>query len=567
MLSCGDKSTPGTDVVAPPTDTGDPPPNVLVDQSDEIFDNPLLDVELTVDPQDWETIRNQYRPYYDYFGREACHETPVSHSYDYFDASIKIDGEDVGELAIRKKGFIGSQTNIKPSLKLQFNRSDKSKRYKSMKRLTLNNVRSDPSHMRTCLAYHLFETSGVPASRCTFAKVSVNGDHVGVYAVVEEVKKDYLTRRFESDDGNLYEATINDFRAGFQGYEVETKSNNNFIGLVTEALETGGDVGLEDTLSQYINLDEFYRYWATEVMMWQRGGYSGNINNYFMYGDPSDQNRLRFLPWGPDNVMKDNTFVGAPDSVLASGLLSSRLYEIPEARQKYYTMLENVLESTWKEDQLKAWIDERANAIRPALVTEKAAAFEEDVLFLKNFVDNRKSVIAASRVGGEPEWINGLYPSLCHVPVGQIRARITSTWGTVSESYFTSGSVEASLTLNGEIISLFSQSGARAGFNTNLQRDRIQFLLDTDDLKRYVFSINLPLEDRYDPITEPGSYPLFFPAFSASGSEIRLDTSPATTTRRFQLREGTWAPSMLTKIDGDQIIVDVTVPLFEDPNE
>ena len=130
-----------------------------------------------------------------------------------------------------------------------------------------------------------------------------------------------------------------------------------------------------------------------------------------------------------------------------------------------------------------------------------------------------------------------------------------------------SGSVEASLTLNGETISVFSQTGARTGHNENLQRDRLQFLLDTDDQKRYVFSINLPLAERYDPITEPGTYPLFFPAFSASGSETRLDTSPATTTRRFQLREGTWAPSVFTKMDGDQIIVDVNVPLFEDPND
>ena len=51
-----------------------------------------------------------------------------------------------------------------------------------LRRMTLNNARQDPSYINQCLGYQLFAAAGVPAPRCSFATVTVNGEQLGIYA-------------------------------------------------------------------------------------------------------------------------------------------------------------------------------------------------------------------------------------------------------------------------------------------------------------------------------------------------------------------------------------------------
>ena len=82
-------------------------------------------------------------------------------------------------------------------------------------RFTLNNAKQDPSYVNQCIGYDLFRAAGVPAPRCNFANVTVNGENLGLYVHVESVKKPYLRQYFASDEGNLYEGTLSDFRDGW----------------------------------------------------------------------------------------------------------------------------------------------------------------------------------------------------------------------------------------------------------------------------------------------------------------------------------------------------------------
>ena len=71
-----------------------------------------------------------------------------------------------------------------------------------MDRMTLNNSVQDPSMVNTCLAYEVFAAAGNPAPRCNFANVTVNGMELGLYVHVEELKKPFLARHFDSAAGN-----------------------------------------------------------------------------------------------------------------------------------------------------------------------------------------------------------------------------------------------------------------------------------------------------------------------------------------------------------------------------
>ena len=107
-------------------------------------------------------------------------------------------------------------------------------------------------------------------------------------------------------------------------------------------------------LATVIDLDAFYRFWAVESLIWHRDGYSGNANNYFLYADPADGGRLRFLPWGPDAAFKEDGRDAVPDSVLAFGSIAYRLYQHPPARARFYTELQGVIDDAWDAGALTA---------------------------------------------------------------------------------------------------------------------------------------------------------------------------------------------------------------------
>ena len=54
----------------------------------------------------------------------------------------------------------------------------------------------------------------------------MNGKPLGLHAHVEEIKRPFLARRFDSAEGNLYEGTASDFTRDYQG-TLERKRNED----------------------------------------------------------------------------------------------------------------------------------------------------------------------------------------------------------------------------------------------------------------------------------------------------------------------------------------------------
>ena len=187
----------------------------------------VLNIEIEIDRDDWDTLRNQTRTFEDVIAEieEFQLSRPFASIYDWFSATVTVDGETHTEVGIRKKGFLGSQSNTKPALKLRFDKYvDDQALGGAVERMTLNNVIQDPSFINTCLTLQVFAAAGLPASRCNFATITVNGKMLGLYAHVEEIKKPFLSRYFDDNDGNLYEGTISDFTAEYRG-TIEKKTN------------------------------------------------------------------------------------------------------------------------------------------------------------------------------------------------------------------------------------------------------------------------------------------------------------------------------------------------------
>src|SRR5678815_630476 len=239
------------------------------------------------------------------------------------------------------------------------------------KGLTLNNSKQDASLIRTCMSYHVFALAGLAAPRCNFAHVTVNGDDLGVYVDVEAVNKTFLRGHFADPEGNLYEGTLSDFRAGweasFEAKTNESTADGSDLAALTTALEAPDD-GLLARLAQVIDVDAFIRFWAAEILVAHWDGFTSDTNNFFVYHD-STSGKLTFIPWGPDMsfVSTGSPFnLFSPISVQATAMLARRLYLLPETRDRYVAAMHDLLATVWNETALTSEVDRMAALIEPA---------------------------------------------------------------------------------------------------------------------------------------------------------------------------------------------------------
>ncbi|KYF81889.1 hypothetical protein BE11_14745 [Sorangium cellulosum] len=457
---------PSGDGGAPDTSTPDP--------SDALFDpDHVLDVAIEMAPEDWEKLRRESRDVSAVLG-EGCMEGPRESPYTQFPATVTIDGETLEMSAVRKKGFLGSASRSKPSLKVSFDEYVDGRKHAGLAGLTLNNARQDPSLIKTCLAFKVFRDAGLPASRCNFAHVTVNGNDLGIYAHVEPVGKRLIERHFTDDSGNLYEGQISDFREGWTAtYEKKTNEDDpdrSDLDAVTAAL-LASDAELDAKLGEVLDIAAFRRYWATETLVAAWDGYAGNVNNHFVYFDPAS-GKMSFLPWGPDMSFDATDPLGPPgrpQSVSAKGAIAYRLYQTPELRALYAEAMAELLEDTWKEDELLLEIDRMEELLAP-YVGESAGAVKAGTDAVRSFVSGRRAVIAAAIAPTPEAWTYPPPAEGCLTPVATMAGTFSTTWGSLAEmNPFATGTGTFTTTLTAGEPQSSDAMGVASGYEGTLE--------------------------------------------------------------------------------------------------
>ena len=458
---------------APEDDAG---PLAAADPSDAYFAlDRVLDIAIEIDTGDWDTLRHQTRTFADLFAEieEYQLSRPFADIYTWFPATVTVDGETHTDVGVRKKGFIGSQSDTKPSLKLRFDKYvDDQVLGGVMERMTLNNSVQDPSMINTCLTYEVFAAAGNPASRCNFATVSVNGKNLGLYVHVEEIKKPFLARHFTSTEGNLYEGNVSDFTPEFRG-TFEKKNNEDAddwsdIDAVVAALADPSEAGWE-ALAAIVDLDRFLTFWATEVLVGHWDGYAGDRNNYWFYREPGG--RFVFIPWGTDDTfhLRDDpnpfdNISDPPPSVLALTAIPNRLYNDDEWRVRYVDRLRHLLEVAWDEEALLASAGKMAAIVAEHALPEDRAKAAHEFDRVRHFIEKRRAEILDDLTPEPPEWPEPDFPVLPAVEADRVEltVRFESTWGSnKSINPFVHGEI-LHLALNGTEVPP-GESGVTAG--------------------------------------------------------------------------------------------------------
>ena len=390
----------------------------------------LLRVDITLPEEDWTALRMQTRSM-----ATALSLRPGPTPFSYFRGDITVNGTKLSSVGIRKKGFIGSLDNVRPSLKIKLNHFDDGTRtLEGMDRLTLNNNRQDRSLASQYLSYHLFHQAGVPAPRCNLAVVTVNGENLGIYSHVEAVRTPFVDRHFGTTAGAVFEGTLTDFFAD-RLERFDNKGNKKWsqtkgreiLRQLCDALETETPE-TDKQLDELIDVYEFLKFWAVESLIGFWDGYSGNQNNFFVY--LREDAKIRFIPWGVDSAFSNRRFGPRSNgyhSVFAKGLLANRLNRNPAIREMYQLVLEIVLDEAWDEEALYAELDQVALLANDHL-HPRQQGLREGLDEVRRFIGNRRAEIEQETQDGAVAVENRTRRPMHTIAVAKLAGSFQTYW-------------------------------------------------------------------------------------------------------------------------------------------
>jgi len=258
----------------------------------------------------------------------------------YVEASVKVGDVELPSIALRFKGnysiwgcvdfatkkrieriepfFGGIDVCQRFSLKLDFDRYVDRFRLDGLKKLNLHAMAADPSMLRERLGYSLFRDMDILAPRAVHARVFINGEYQGLFAVVEEVDGRFAAKRFPTTgDGNLFrdlwpsttDASANTVMAALRTNEDPAIADvsdflafKNFVASSTKAdfaTKVAPYVDL-DYLARYIVVDRGINNFDGALAFYFGAGWGPNSGNHFWYDVGAG--RFALIPWDFDKT-------------------------------------------------------------------------------------------------------------------------------------------------------------------------------------------------------------------------------------------------------------------------
>ncbi len=297
---------------------------------------------------------------------------------------------------------MGSIFSVAPSIKLDINRhSTGQELLGKFDKVTLNNNSEDPSRLMQAVFYKLFEWADYPASRCNLANVTINGEALGVYSNVERLDERFLMHNFGNSSGSLYECQLTDFRMywvnRWESKTLATDDSKERISKIAYVLENANEEQLLAELDDYVNIENFLRFWALEIILNHVDGYGRNSNNTYVYFDPDDNNRATFIPAGI-NYFQEENMQGTPLKEFMTAELPRRLSRCRGIDQRLEDEINYLLDNVWDEQALHALIDHfEVQVLNAQLDLDPENGFSQNYLpSLKKWVSNRKQRLRAT---------------------------------------------------------------------------------------------------------------------------------------------------------------------------
>jgi len=269
----------------------------------------------------------------------------------YVEASLTFEGETVSPVGLRYKGSIGAfvgcvsgsdwanpsgyKTCTKLSMKIKLNWLDSSFKFYKLKKLQFHSQNNDDSQMHERLGYWLFRKMGVPAPRSIHARVLINGEYVGLFALTEQIDGRFTRYNYDDGEGNLYKE-IWPLNSNGQAHSAATYRNNlktnedenpsvELIQSFAQEVAAADSEDLPNVIANRMDIDEIISYAAVDrtirnddgAFHWYCWGNDCNPHNFYWYEEPNE-GKLHLIPWDLDHafiniISNQNGVIYIPD--------------------------------------------------------------------------------------------------------------------------------------------------------------------------------------------------------------------------------------------------------------
>jgi hypothetical protein len=293
--------------------------------------------------------------------------------HEYVRADVRIGGLELVDVGVHLKGtFSFRPLSSKAAFKIRTDWMNPEQTLDGLRHLTLNNMWQSRGMVSEWLGYRVFAAAGVPAPRCGYARVWVNGELYGLYANVETEDEVFLARHFADPTGNLYEAELTDLSADeiddFEQEQGEDTSRADLAALVEEVAEPGDDLFFAE--DSPLDTGEFLSFVAGEAVIGHWDGY-WKAHNYRLYRDPETAT-WSFLPWGIDQAYERRL-----DPFDGAGLVTRKCMASSRCLALYAQTARSLVGEVEALD-LSASLDEIAALIEPSLEADPRMPYGVD---------------------------------------------------------------------------------------------------------------------------------------------------------------------------------------------
>jgi hypothetical protein len=310
-------------------------------------------------------------------------------------AKLQFEGKDWGTLSIRYKGnstYMSAPTELKRSLKLDFDEIDKTRTFFSMTKLNLNNNALDPTQMREALAYDVFRRAGVTASRTAYAKlfITVPGkykeEYAGLFTVVEQVDQSFFKDRWGKKVGALLKPERlngtpylgDDWKNYEKSYVSKvTAKTEDAAHLVafTKFINQASDDDFSRRIGEYIDVDQFLKFLAAEVVIVNTDSPLAMNHNYWLTVHPESK-KVVWIPWDM-NMAFGGFMAGDHDlsihkpSTPGTFPLADRMLANKTFRERYDQIIRGMLATNVTVERIGEQIRTISASTRDAIAVEK----------------------------------------------------------------------------------------------------------------------------------------------------------------------------------------------------
>ena len=322
--------------------------------------------------------------------------------FDYVHATMELGDWTFRDVAVRYKGngsFLRATRGggDKISLKVDLNKYVKGQKLAGLATLNFQNNVTDAGWMNEVLAYRLYRDAGALAPRTTYAQVhlTVQGQggtrFLGLYSLSENVDEAFFEERFGTRKGAILKPSTQDLFTDWgpdwdaynQSYDPKTDltdAQKARVIALGRLVSGATDEEFAARIGDYVDLDDFARYFAVLVWLGNHDSLLQNGQNFYTWLHP-DTNRMHFIAWDQDFSFGNNwasaTNRGIEPAAWpidrpwpGSNRFLARVYAVDTFRTKYLARLAEFSDRLFLPERFAAQVNELAPAIRPSIARE-----------------------------------------------------------------------------------------------------------------------------------------------------------------------------------------------------